>query len=155
MSAHKKYIDFARSIPVSLITAHVVKGNQILTWRDAGMLGPDVLFSHCNVLADRQAPDDEMWAAMKESGAAIGSTPEDELGMAHGNPVAFDALKRGLKVGLGVVSAVHNIGTTNTHASWIGRDLDQRRRYVHGDAFRATARSRHVAVIPMHFTRIY
>ena len=45
-----------------------------------------------------------MWAAMKEHQAGIASTPEDELGMAHGNPVAFQAVKRGVKCGLGVVS---------------------------------------------------
>ncbi|KAI0751091.1 Metallo-dependent hydrolase [Daedaleopsis nitida] len=102
IEAHQEYIAFARSIPVSIITAHVVKGPQILTWRDAGLLGPDVVLSHCNVLADRPALDDEMWKALKDSGAAIGATPEDELGMAHGNPVAMDALKRGVKCGLGV-----------------------------------------------------
>lgn len=87
-----------------MITAHVVQSPGILTWRDAGLLGPDVVFSHCNILADHPAPDDEMWAALKASGAAIASTPEDELGMAHGNPVALDALRRGVKCGLGVVS---------------------------------------------------
>ncbi|KAI9064838.1 composite domain of metallo-dependent hydrolase [Trametes sanguinea] len=102
MSTHQEFLAYARSIPVSVITAHVVQGPQIVQWRDGGLLGPDVVFSHCNVLADRPAPDDEMWAALKESGAAIASTPEDELGMAHGNPVALDALRRGVKCGLGV-----------------------------------------------------
>lgn len=106
IDAHKEYLAFARANNVAIITAHVVQGPGILTWRDAGLLGPDVLFSHCNALADRPALDDEAWKALKDSGASIGSTPEDELGMAHGNPVAMDALKRGVKCGLGVVSAV-------------------------------------------------
>ena len=63
------------------------------------------MLSHCTELADHTAPDDEMWAAMKESGAAVASTPLDEMGMAHGNPVAFEAVERGVKCGLGAVSA--------------------------------------------------
>lgn len=46
-----------------------------------------------------------MWKAMKEHKCAIASTPADELNMAHGNPVAFEAVDRGVKCGLGVVSA--------------------------------------------------
>ncbi|OBZ70117.1 5'-deoxyadenosine deaminase [Grifola frondosa] len=110
MSEHQAALKVAREIPVSIITAHVVQGPQILTWRDGGILGPDVVFSHCNVLAERAAPDDEMWAAMKESGAAIASTPVDELGMAHGNPVAIEALQRGVKCGLGVDAVSINGG---------------------------------------------
>ena len=78
-------------------------GPRILEWKKNGWLGPDVLFSHCNVLFDKQALDDESWAALKENGCAIGSTPEDELCMAHGNPVAFEAVDRGVKCGLGIV----------------------------------------------------
>ncbi|TBU33034.1 Metallo-dependent hydrolase [Dichomitus squalens] len=102
MSQHQEFLAYARANNVKTITAHVVKGPQILRWRDAGLLGPDVVFSHCNALADCTALDDEQWKALKDSGAAIGSTPEDELGMAHGNPVAIDALIRGVKCGLGV-----------------------------------------------------
>lgn len=78
-------------------------GPRITTWRDAGLLGPDVVFSHCNCLYDRTDPDDEMWEAMKENDCAIASTPVDELGMAHGNPVAIEAVQRGVKCGLGAV----------------------------------------------------
>lgn len=81
----------------------VSAGPRITTWRDAGLLGPDVVFSHCNCLYDRTEPDDEMWEAMKESDCAIASTPVDELGMAHGNPVAIEAVQRGVKCGLGAV----------------------------------------------------
>ena len=85
-----------------------------MTYRDRGLLGPDVVLSHCNALADRPELDDEMWKALKDSGAAIGSTPLDELGMAHGNPVALDALRRGVKCGLGVVRLHPNKTTTRT-----------------------------------------
>lgn len=101
VSVHQAAIEFAREIPVALITAHVVKAPRILTFRDAGLLGPDIVFSHCNCLFERTDPDDEMWEAMKEHGCAIASTPVDELGMAHGRPVAMEAVRRGVKCGLG------------------------------------------------------
>ncbi|KAI0082515.1 Metallo-dependent hydrolase [Panus rudis PR-1116 ss-1] len=101
ITVHQDFIKFARSLPVHIITAHVVKGPTILKWKDAGILGPDVVFSHCNELWGHTDPGDKMWAAMKESGAGVASTPEDELGMAHGNPVAFKAVERGVKCGLG------------------------------------------------------
>ncbi|KAI0776153.1 Metallo-dependent hydrolase [Trametes elegans] len=110
LEMHQEYLAFARALPVAVITAHVVQNTQILQWRDGGLLGSDVVFSHCNILADRPALDDEMWAALKDSGAAIGATPVDELGMAHGNPVALDALKRGVKCGLGVDATSINSG---------------------------------------------
>lgn len=81
---------------------------KILTWRDAGLLGPDVIFSHCNCLFNRTEPDDEMWAAMRDNECAIASTPVDELGMQHGNPVAIDAVRRGVKCGLGAVRSSSN-----------------------------------------------
>ena len=56
------------------------------------------------MLYDRTALDDEAWDILKKYDSAIASTPEDELGMAHGNPVAFEAVERGVKCGLGVVS---------------------------------------------------
>ncbi|KAI0089092.1 Metallo-dependent hydrolase [Irpex rosettiformis] len=98
---HQEINKLARSIPVQVITAHVVKGPRIFDYRDAGLLGPDIVFSHCNELWDHPEPDDEMWAVMKNNGCAIASTPVDELGMAHGLPVAFEAVKRGVKCGLG------------------------------------------------------
>lgn len=76
-----------------------------MDWKKAGLLGPDVVFSHCNVLWNHPELDDDMWKAMKEHKCAIASTPADELNMAHGNPVAFEAVDRGVKCGLGVVSA--------------------------------------------------
>ncbi|KAI0921204.1 hypothetical protein AcW1_004744 [Taiwanofungus camphoratus] len=101
VSVHQEILKYAREIPVAVVTAHVVKAPKILTWRDAGLLGPDVIFSHCNCLFNRTEPDDEMWAAMRDNECAIASTPVDELGMQHGNPVAIDAVRRGVKCGLG------------------------------------------------------
>lgn len=79
-------------------------GPRIFSYRDNGLLGSDVILSHCNCLYNRTAYDDEMWAVMKQYNVAIASTPEDEMGMAHGNPTAFEAVERGVRVGLGAVS---------------------------------------------------
>lgn len=79
-------------------------GPRILDWKKAGFLGSDVVFSHCNVLFQHTEVDDEMWNAMKEHECSIASTPADELNMAHGNPVALEAVDRGVKCGLGIVS---------------------------------------------------
>ena len=107
VQVHKDFVGAARKIPVSIITAHVLndKGFSINAWKDAGLLGPDLVFSHCCNLQGRPALDDASWQMLKESGAGIGATPEDELGMAHGHPVGLEAQERGVKCGLGVVSA--------------------------------------------------
>lgn len=112
---HKEIIEVARTIPVAAITAHVVKGPRILTYRDRGLLGPEVVLSHCNELDDHPDPDDEMWAALKETGTAISSTPMDEMGMAHGNPIAFEAVERGVKCSLGADATSINTGDMFTH----------------------------------------
>ncbi|KAH9948782.1 Metallo-dependent hydrolase [Amylocystis lapponica] len=101
LAVDQEVFKYARELGVAMITAHVVKGPRILIMRDAGLLGPDVIFSHCNELHARSDPDDEMWTAMKDYDVAIASTPVDELGMAHGNPVAMDAVRRGVRCGLG------------------------------------------------------
>ena len=108
----------------------------------AGLLGRDVVFSHCNVLTDRAAPDDDMWAALKESGAAVAATPEDELGMAHGNPVGLDALSRGVHCGLGVVSILYVRSSRRCTDVRAGRNVDQWRRPVHADARHAAVGAR-------------
>jgi hypothetical protein len=71
----------ARELGLSPITAHYVGGPQAQIhthlarrWADAGLLGPDVLFSHANGLAHVGA-DEREWSLLKESGASIGSTP--------------------------------------------------------------------------------
>ncbi|KAI0346824.1 Metallo-dependent hydrolase [Trametopsis cervina] len=107
---HQEVVALARSLPVAIITAHVVKGPRIFEYRDAGLLGPDIVLSHCNELWDHTEPDDEMWGVMKSNGCAIASTPVDELGMAHGLPVAFEAVQRGVKCGLGADAVSINSG---------------------------------------------
>ncbi|KAL6309765.1 hypothetical protein BKA93DRAFT_814686 [Sparassis latifolia] len=136
ISMHQEALKFAREIPVQVITAHVAKGRRILTWRDGGLLGPDVLFSHCNVLFDHTDPDDEMWAAMKDNGCAIASTPCDELGMAQGNPVAMDAVNRGVKCGLGVDALSINGGRAHEAIEKNGHCAPKYNHNNAADAFR-------------------
>lgn len=119
------------------------KGPRIITWRDAGLLGPDLVFSHCNCLYDRTDPDDEMWEVLKENGCAIASTPVDELGMAHGNPVAIEAVQRGVKCGLGVVRILGRL-SWNSHSCPAGLPICQRWRHILPDAHGATVCKRSV-----------
>ncbi|KZT66045.1 Metallo-dependent hydrolase [Daedalea quercina L-15889] len=136
ISAHQAALQHARENNVSIITAHVVKGPRITTWRDAGLLGPDVVFSHCNCLYDRTDPDDEMWEAMKDNECAIASTPIDELGMAHGNPVAIEAVQRGVKCGLGVDCLSVNGGRSHEQIERDGHAGPKCNRHLCADAFR-------------------
>ncbi|EED80762.1 predicted protein [Postia placenta Mad-698-R] len=136
VSVHQAAIEFAREIPVALITAHVVKAPRILTFRDAGLLGPDIVFSHCNCLFERTDPDDEMWEAMKEHGCAIASTPVDELGMAHGRPVAMEAVRRGVKCGLGADCLSINGGRTHEEIDKHGLVSPRNNKHHSADAFR-------------------
>lgn len=105
---HKEWLAHARASSVTLITAHVIGASTVTAWRDGGMLGPDVLFSHCNGLGNHTELDDEAWKALKESGTAVGVTPVGEVGMSYGNHVAFDAVEQGVKAGLGAVSVALN-----------------------------------------------
>jgi cytosine/adenosine deaminase-related metal-dependent hydrolase len=89
-------IKFSRSVGARIITAHVSMGNgdvdnrpivQLLS--DAGILGPDLLFSHGSAFTDSEL------AAIRESGASICATPDTELQMGMGHPVAFRAADAG------------------------------------------------------------
>lgn len=101
LEAHKEVFALARKYQLSPITTHFSEtpsgayfpGPKV--YSDVGVLGSDVLFSHANGMQE------EEWQLMQASGAAIASTPEDELGMGHGYPVAYEAVKRGVRVGLG------------------------------------------------------
>lgn len=101
MSLEVRYVDSHSFIYSPYLKC--MSGPRILDYRDAGLLGPDIVFSHCNELWDHPDPDDEMWTVMKNNGCAVASTPVDELGMGHGLPVAFEAVERGVKCGLGAV----------------------------------------------------
>lgn len=122
----KRILALARELGITPITAHYPGGPQARAyhytarkWHDAGLLRDDVVFSHANGLlhADR---DEKEWEYLKASGASIAVTPvsvcqptycrmkwsylqEDELGMGHGDPPMYEAVRRGVKTGLGIV----------------------------------------------------
>ena len=105
----KRIVTLARSLNITPITAHFVGGpqapaygNKAHVWNNAGLLEGDIIFSHANGFTHRGGDENE-WALLKNSGASIASTPEDELGMGHGDPVTYEAVRRGVKVGLGIV----------------------------------------------------
>ncbi|TFK47410.1 Metallo-dependent hydrolase [Heliocybe sulcata] len=106
-----RIVSLVRSLGVRPITAHYVGGPQapayskkVRAWSEAGLLKDDVIFSHGSGLMHKRCDPDE-WKLLKDAGASIASTPEDELGMGHGNPVAYEAVRRGVKAGLGIDSA--------------------------------------------------
>lgn len=100
----REEIAFARSLGVPLITAHVAIGHYDTNLQvvqhlgDAGDLGADLLFSHGAAWTDSEC------ALLAEHGAGVVSTPETELQMGMGHPVAFRAIdEHGCsKVGLGI-----------------------------------------------------
>ncbi|TFK45877.1 Metallo-dependent hydrolase [Heliocybe sulcata] len=104
----KRVLSMARELGITPITMHYVGGphgmstdHKIRKWSEAGLLQGDCIFSHCNGLV-HQNPDPKEWELLKETGASVAVTPEDELGMGHGNPVTYECVRRGVKVGLGI-----------------------------------------------------
>jgi cytosine/adenosine deaminase-related metal-dependent hydrolase len=97
-----KEIEYARSSGCKVITGHFNlgkwdPGNAIVRQLgQKGLLGPDLLFSHGNSLAD-----DEIDTIAKH-GCGIASTPDTELQMGMSHPVAFKAKDRGCKTSLGI-----------------------------------------------------
>ncbi|KDQ51838.1 hypothetical protein JAAARDRAFT_62207 [Jaapia argillacea MUCL 33604] len=104
----QRILTLVRDLNVKPITLHYVGGphgrafsKKIRLWAEAGLLKEDVIFSHANDLL-HEGCDPGEWDLLKASGASTASTPEDELGMGHGSPVAYEAVRRGVKVGLGI-----------------------------------------------------
>ncbi|MFI4975757.1 MAG: amidohydrolase family protein [Caulobacterales bacterium] len=95
-------IELARSLGAAAISCHVAMGAYDSGFRlverlgELGALGPDLLFVHGAALTDHELE------LIKASGAGISSTPETELQMGMGFPVAQRAHEHGVRVGLGV-----------------------------------------------------
>jgi cytosine/adenosine deaminase-related metal-dependent hydrolase len=95
-------IAFARELGAARISCHVAMGaydagNRFVErmGRD-GLLGEDMLFVHGAALTD-----DEL-RRMADSGAAVSATPETEMQMGMGFPVALRARDAGVRSSLGV-----------------------------------------------------
>lgn len=102
-------VEYGREIGAAIITGHISMGPKM----DRGMhfmrhmkqrdlLGPDLLFSHCASLTD-----DELQAA-REHGVGISCTPDTEMQMAMGHPIAFKAAEHKCKISLGIDVVCNN-----------------------------------------------
>lgn len=95
-------IRLARELGALRISCHVAMGpydhgaRLVARLAEAGLLGPDLLFVHGAALGD-----DEL-RLLRESGAALAVTPETELQMGMGFPVAWRASAAEVRTGLGV-----------------------------------------------------
>ncbi|KAF2102507.1 Metallo-dependent hydrolase [Rhizodiscina lignyota] len=118
-------IQLGRSLGAAIVTGHIAMGSydrelhlvRILAERK--LLGPDLVFSHGAALLE-----DEL-KAIKEAGAAISSTPDTELQMGMGQPIAFEAEKHGCTASIGIDI------TSNNPADMFGqmRLMLQQKRY--------------------------
>ncbi|SAK76542.1 amidohydrolase family protein [Caballeronia ptereochthonis] len=93
----------------ALISVHVGdgawgKGRPVEWLMQNGLLGNDVICSHCNSLSDDE------FEMMAGSGCSASMTPEIELQMGHGWPVTGRLLKVGMKPTLGIDIATCNSG---------------------------------------------
>lgn len=95
-------VQFGRSLGAVVITGHVAMGKYdrglhiVRNFDQRGVLGPDLLFSHCSTLHD-----DEL-DSIKNTGASISSTPDTELQMGMGHPIAFKAHEHGCATSIGI-----------------------------------------------------
>ncbi len=95
-------IAFARDLGARSISCHVAMGAYDSGQRFVerlgrdGLLGEDLLFVHGSALTD-----DEL-ARMAAAGAAVSATPETEMQMGMGFPVAFRARDAGVRASLGI-----------------------------------------------------
>lgn len=95
-------LSLARSLGAAAISCHggvgaYDRGDHVVEkMHEAGLLGPDILFVHGSAFTDREL------GLLRDAGCAISATPETELQMGMGFPVAHRAREQGVKVGLGV-----------------------------------------------------
>ena len=96
-------IRFARELVAAAISLHAALGpydsgraQVVGRLHAAGLLGPDLLFVHGAAFTDTELD------LIRDSGASISATPETEMQMGMGFPVAYRARAHGIKVGLGV-----------------------------------------------------
>ncbi|KDQ57003.1 hypothetical protein JAAARDRAFT_178495 [Jaapia argillacea MUCL 33604] len=104
----RRVLSFARELNIKPITLHYVggfhgrgTGKKARSWWEAGLLKDDCILAHGNDLVHNDC-DPMEWEILRKTGASIASTPENELGMGHGNPITYEAVRRGVKVGLGI-----------------------------------------------------
>ena len=91
-----------REMGAALLTLHISIGKYdtgscvTRQLNQRGLLGPDLLLSHCNSLKD-----DELDAVVEHK-VGISATPDTEMQMGIGHPIGFKATDWGCRCGLGV-----------------------------------------------------
>lgn len=102
VSQSEHELQYGRSLGAALVTAHVSLGKYDRGTRfvrhlaEKQLLGPDLVFSHGSTLAT------EDLEAISKAGASISSTPDTELQMGMGFPVAFAAEAHGCTASIGI-----------------------------------------------------
>ncbi|KAJ5611970.1 hypothetical protein N7528_009075 [Penicillium herquei] len=95
-------VEFGRSLDAAIITGHVAMGKYdrgfhlVRHFQERNMLGPDLLLSHAASLQD-----DEL-QAVSSNRVSLSSTPDTELQMGMGHPIAFKARKYGCCASIGI-----------------------------------------------------
>jgi 5-methylthioadenosine/S-adenosylhomocysteine deaminase len=87
------------------INTHVGQGvlpgrPSVLPLHEAGLLGDDLTFGHCNYLTD------EEMRLMAEYGVTATVTPEDELNMGHGHPPILRLMRAGIRPSIGIDTCI-------------------------------------------------
>lgn len=110
-----KELEVGRSIGIPLTTAHMSLGKfnpgKFIARQLAqcSLLGPDILFSHGTSFTE-----DDL-ESIKAAGVGLTSTPDTELQMSMGHPIAFSAKDRGCRASLGVDVICNNPGISNAY----------------------------------------
>ncbi|MEQ8327115.1 MAG: amidohydrolase family protein [Parvibaculum sp.] len=95
-------IKLARELGAGAISLHAAMGSYafdahvVENLKKEGLLGPDLLFVHGSAFTDLELD------LIREAGAGISATPETELQMGMGFPVAHRAHAHGVRTGLGI-----------------------------------------------------
>jgi cytosine/adenosine deaminase-related metal-dependent hydrolase len=105
-----KEVAFGRSLGAAIVTGHIAQDQYdrglhlVRNFEERGLLGPDLLFSHATSLAE-----DELEAVARR-GVGLSSTPDTELQMGMGHPIAFKARDKGCTASLGCDVMCNNPG---------------------------------------------
>ena len=95
-------IEYGRSLGAAIVTGHVGMGKYdigqhlVEKFDNEKLLGPDLLLSHCASLQDHEL------AAVQRNGVGLSSTPDTELQMGMGHPIAFKAAQHGCIASIGI-----------------------------------------------------
>ncbi|KAL4936316.1 hypothetical protein BDV06DRAFT_233533 [Aspergillus oleicola] len=127
-----KGLQDARKLEPRITTAHasVVSDGEpkpeiVQQLEDAGMMGPDLVFSHGVWFTDEEID------AVRRSRAGVIGTPDTELQMGMGHPIVWKASDRGCSCGLGL-DITSNQGNDFVAQMRLALQVQRAREYAHG-----------------------